>query len=235
MKIQKNLLEVFMSQNQENFNILTRLIKSVLQNEKKPIDLKKYVYHSVLISSTKTSLPYSKQEEEKIPEAFDHPIVLLLREITTSKYQEEVLKKLHGILDHEIDKECEEEEFEKFSEVARENARKVLDFIYNKFPQYTYDIYPTEDQEIAINCNPQKGKGVLVLCNSTGSLAYFATWDKENGMFRCNSNSMNDFLPHLNIAFERLVDHTTKEIVYLLNKNENNSFFIGPHFYEKTT
>ncbi len=203
-----------MSQSYMIFNILEMLIKSIRRNERKPIYFNKYVYYSVSSSSTKTSLPYSKQEEEK----------------------------LHDILDHEIDKECEEEEFEKFSEVARGNAKKVLDFIYNKFPQYAYDIYPTEDQEIAINCNPQKGKGVLVLCNSTGSLVCFTTWNKENGMFRCSS--MNDFLPHLNIAFERLVDHTTKEIVYLLNekesnkpttlfnKNENNSFCIGPYSYE---
>ena len=197
-----------MSQIYMIFNILEMLIKSIRRNERKPIYFNKYVYYSILNSSTKTSSPYNKQEEEKLQEVFDHPVVL--HEITTSKYQEEVLKKLHDILDHEIDKECEKEEFEKFSEVARENAKKVLDFIYNKFPQYAYDIYPTEDQEIAINCNPQKGKGVLVLCNSIGSLAYFATWDKENGMFRCSS--MNDFLLHLNIAFERLVDHTTKEI-----------------------
>lgn len=104
------------------------------------------------------------------------------------EYKDKVFKFLYKTLDN-LDIECEEEEFQKFSETARTNAKQILKFIYNKFPNYEYYIYPTEDREIAIDCNPQKGRGILVLCDSNGGIACFATFEGKNRRFRYSSIS----------------------------------------------
>lgn len=95
-------------------------------------------------------------------------------------------RNLHRTLDS-LDEACKEEGFEVFSEKAQENAQKVLNAVYERFPDYEYYIYPTEDREIAIDCNPQKGKGILILCDSNGSVAYFSTLDGKNSRFRCDN------------------------------------------------
>ena len=102
--------------------------------------------------------------------------------------QSEILKHLHNTLDH-LHEECEEEGFEKFSEIARTNAKQILNFIYTRFSSYDYDIYPTDNREIFITCNPQKKKRVSILCDSNGSVAYFLTWDGKNSRFRCDEIS----------------------------------------------
>ena len=99
-----------------------------------------------------------------------------------------ILKNLHETLDN-LDKECEEEDFEKFSETARDNAKNILNFIYTQFSHYDYDIYPSSNREIFITCNPQKGKGVSIVCDSNGSVAYFLTWDGKNSRFCCDEMS----------------------------------------------
>ena len=91
----------------------------------------------------------------------------------------DILKNLRN-----LHKECEEEGFQKFLEIARENAKQILNFIYSRFPNYNYHIYPTEDREVAINCTLQKGKGILVLCDSNGGIACFATFEGKNHRFR---------------------------------------------------
>ncbi|MYE07518.1 MAG: hypothetical protein F4X95_02030, partial [Oligoflexia bacterium] len=53
----------------------------------------------------------------------------------------EILKNLNETLDN-LHKECEEEGFESFSEIAEENAQKILNAVYKKFPNYEYYIYP---------------------------------------------------------------------------------------------
>ena len=106
------------------------------------------------------------------------------------EYKDKVFKFLYKTLDN-LDAECEEEKFQKFSETARKNAKQILRFIYSEFPKYEYYIYPTEDREIAIDCNPQKGKGILVLCDSNGGVACFATFEGKNRRFRYNS--IDDF------------------------------------------
>ena len=95
------------------------------------------------------------------------------------------LKNLHKILDS-AHKECEEEGFKVFSETARKNARQIVDSVCGKFPDCQYDIYPTEEREIAIDSHFKKGRGILMLCDSQGSLAYFATFDGKNSRFRCD-------------------------------------------------
>ncbi len=97
-----------------------------------------------------------------------------------------ILRNLNKNLDT-LHNECEEENFKKFSETAKENARKILNAVYGEFPQFDYDIYPTEDREVAIDCTPHKGQGCLILCDSNGSVAYFATLAGKNSRFRCDS------------------------------------------------
>ena len=106
------------------------------------------------------------------------------------EYKDKVFKFLYKTLDN-LDVECEEGEFQKFSETARKNAKQILRFIYGEFPKYEYYIYPTKDREIAIDCNPQKGKGILILCDSNGGVACFATFEGKNRRFRYNS--IDDF------------------------------------------
>ena len=97
-----------------------------------------------------------------------------------------ILENLYKILNN-LHEECKEENFQVFSEIARKNAKQILRFIYNEFPNYDYHIYPTEDREIKINCNPQKGKGISVLCDSGGGIACFATFEGKNRRFRYSS------------------------------------------------
>lgn len=102
------------------------------------------------------------------------------------EYKYKKFKLLYKTLDN-LYKECEEEGFQKFSETAEKNAKQILRFIYSEFPKYEYYIYPTEDREVAVDCNPQKGKGILTLCDSDGGVACFASFDGKNRRFRYDS------------------------------------------------
>ena len=97
-----------------------------------------------------------------------------------------ILNNLHETLDN-LHRECEEEGFEFFTETARKNARQIVNTIYEKFPEHEYYIYPTEDREIAIDCNPYKGKGILILCDSDDGIACFVTLEGRNHRFRYDS------------------------------------------------
>ena len=121
-----------------------------------------------------------------------------------------------------LDAECEEEKFQKFSETARKNAKQILSFIYSEFPKYEYHIYPTEDREIAIDCNPQKGKGILTLCDSNDGIACFAAFEGKNRRFRYNS--IDDFSYRLlRETFEEL-DIEKKHL--LVSPSSGDSFSI---------
>ena len=97
-----------------------------------------------------------------------------------------VFKNLYETLDN-LREECKEEGLQQFSKTAEKNAKEILKAVYKNFPDYEYYIYPTEDREIAIDCNPQKGKGILILCASNGSVAYFSTLEGKNSRFRCDN------------------------------------------------
>jgi len=90
-----------------------------------------------------------------------------------------------------LHKECEEEGYEVFSEIAKINAKDVLYYVCCKFPNNEYFIYPTEDREIAIDCNPVDKRGVLILCDSNGGIACFVTIDGKNS--RCRYDKYSDF------------------------------------------
>ncbi len=107
------------------------------------------------------------------------------------KNQSNILRNLHRIINH-LEEECKQEGFDTFSETARENTQQILNEVYVEFPDYDYDIYPTENQEIAIDLTPQPGRGILILCDSKGSVAYFSTLDGKNSHFRCDN--IEDFL-----------------------------------------
>ena len=134
--------------------------------------------------------------------------------------QSAILKHLHETLDH-LHRECEEEGFEKFSEIARTNAKKILNFIYTKFPNYNYDIYPTANREIFITCNPQKKKGISILCDSNGSVAYFLTWDGKNSRFRCDE--ISDEFYHLLIKVFTDFDRLSNNMVSVSSKDSEFS------------
>ena len=91
---------------------------------------------------------------------------------------------LYKILES-LHKECEEEEFEIFDEKARQNAQQILDFLCKKFPQHDFDIYPTENREIAICYTPCKGCSILIICDSNGSVAYFKILNGRKSRYRC--------------------------------------------------
>ena len=116
--------------------------------------------------------------------------------------QKTVLKKLHDTLDN-LHKECEEEDFPVFDEIARTNAKKILEFIYSEFPDKEYHIYPTEDRKIAICYNPQRGKRILMLCDSKGSIACFVIFKDKSWRFRHNSLEKL-FYKNLHEAFKEL-------------------------------
>ena len=112
------------------------------------------------------------------------------KQMEQALYFESKTKELQHSIDN-LHKECKEEGFEVFSNQAKNNAHTIIDFICEHFSQYHYDVYPTQDREIAIDCTPQKRRGVLILCDSDGGCAYFSTWDGQNTSFRCSS--MDDF------------------------------------------
>ena len=82
----------------------------------------------------------------------------------------------------DLHKECEEEGYEVFDEIARANAKKILDFLSKEIPDLDYYIYSTEDREIAIDYTQGEGsgKGLLILCASDGTITYFKTYNGTN-------------------------------------------------------
>ena len=99
-------------------------------------------------------------------------------------------RELNSVLE-DLYEECKEEGYEFFSDKAKENAFEMLDFVKNN-SKYNWSIYPTKDREIAINCTPEKGKGLLILCDSRGSIAYFKVFDGRNAGYNRSSN-IKDF------------------------------------------
>ena len=85
--------------------------------------------------------------------------------------------------------ECKEEGYEEFSEKALDTARSILQLLCHKFLDHEYSIYPTEDREIAIDYNPVDKKGILILCDSEGGIAFFAAINGENSRYRCDDYS----------------------------------------------
>lgn len=139
--------------------------------------------------------------------------------------QTETIKKLYSDLNN-LHKECEEEGLDPIDEKAIENAHIILEIVYTNFPNHEYHIYPTEDREVAIDCTPQKGRGVLILCDSMGGVAYFATLNGKNSRFRCDS--IDDFpSEQLLQAFKTMQSDQTKrsysDISCFCQKNTKNA------------
>ncbi len=113
---------------------------------------------------------------------------------------DKILKDLHEF--------CKKEGFELFSDKAKENAIQIIKFIKNHYPDYDWDIYATEDQEIAVDCTLEKG-GLLILCDSSGELAYFKTLNGKNSRYRCQD--INDFpFDQLKRELNSLEDYSLK-------------------------
>ena len=126
---------------------------------------------------------------------------------TNKDYFEKILENLH--------KECEEEGFKVFDEKARINAKQILDFLCENFPENDYDIYPTEDREIDICYTPYKGCSILIICDSDGSVAYFKILNERKSRYRCQD--IIDF------PFDQLHKEKEFEILKLSGENEETS------------
>ena len=174
--------------NFEDLHIMT----SIFQPETLSQNIKSYTFPEVQSKSHEINEPYNLYRPVSIDflkETQDfHP--LLDSEIAIKILNKKNTNLLHKTLDN-LHKECEEEDYEVFNELARINAKKVLDFLCKNFPEYDYDIYPTNEREIDIYCSPCKGHGILILCDSEGSVAYFKTSDGRNNRYRCQN--INDF------------------------------------------
>ena len=114
----------------------------------------------------------------------------------------EELKNLYQALDS-LHKDCEEEGFALFDEIARTNAKQILEFIYSEFPDKECHVYPTEDRKIAICYNPQRGKRILMLCDSKGSISCFVIFKDKSWRFRHNRIEKS-FYMNLHGAFKEL-------------------------------
>ena len=247
-----------MTQAQFDFSQLWRQPSDDLQN-KSILSYKKYdvkalhyngisidINHSILLSANQ---PLKLMKGNKFigdiihqlkePKLTSKDLILNnLHQILNNSHQ--TLDSLHKTLDH-LHEECAEEGFEVFSEVARNNARKVLDFLYNHFPQYEYDIYPTEDREVAIHCNPQKGRGGSILCDSEGDIAYFITIDGRNSRFRCNHLSEFPFKvlkkKFTELYSENVLNHqnySTTSLKSNLSLSSENPIATGTDIYDKS-
>lgn len=74
-----------------------------------------------------------------------------------------------------LDEESRDEGFEPCSEVAKENARRLL-LALSRRDRPSPAVYPTSDREVAIMFNASgDSNAVLVLCASNGEVACFAS------------------------------------------------------------
>ena len=129
---------------------------------------------------------------------------------------------LHELILDNLNKECEEEGYEVFDEIARTNAKKVLNFLCEKLPEYDYDIYPTDEREINIEFYSFKGR-ILILCDSEGSVAYFKHLNGKISRHRCQD--IIDFpFDQLYKEFESFRDPTEKNVLYNNNSSNIESF-----------
>ena len=132
----------------------------------------------------------------------------------------------------DLHKESQEEDLALFEEIARQNAKKVLDFLFKEISIFDYFIYPDDERAIAIDYSQLpagSGKGLLILCDSNGKFAYYKTYNHENESFQ--SEDFVDFCDRLKKDFESL-EHI-KEIqpcsssYNLENIKETASFILG--------
>ena len=148
-------------------------------------------------SQQKGFLPIIELQRDTIDDSnklFKNPFVLKDVLINGINIKDQIQKankdRFYKILEN-LHKECKEEGFEVFNEKARTNARQILDFLCENFPECDFDVYPTEDREIDIYYNPEKGRGILITCDSGSGIAYFKTLEEKDSRYRCQN--INDF------------------------------------------
>ncbi len=188
----------------EELNSMTNLFQSkVLSQNFEPYNLLKIQSKSYNVndpSYTYSSFIMNSKESFNI-------IDLLNKEEAQRLYN--TLESLH--------EECEEEGYEVFDEIARTNAKKVLDFLCKSFPEYDYDIYPTDGREINIEFYSFKGR-ILILCDSKGSVAYFKSLTGKINRYRCQD--IDDFpFDQLYQEFQSFKSH--KKETFLSSDNPN--------------
>ncbi len=86
-----------------------------------------------------------------------------------------------------LDEESRDEGFEPCSELAKDNARRLLLALSHE-DRPAPAIYPTSDREVAIMFNRAgDGNAVLILCASNGEVACFASIRGSNRRARYDS------------------------------------------------
>ena len=173
--------------------------------------------------------PYKLPKTQSTPYDISDPFFHSLKEPSNShflldsqkntviqKINEENTNRLYKTLDN-LHEECKEEGYEEFAPIAQINAKKILDFLCKHFPEYDYDIYPTDEREVNIEFYSFKGR-ILILCDSEGSVAYFKHLNGKTSRHRCQD--IIDFpFDQLYKEFEFFRDPTKKNVLYDNNSN----------------
>ena len=97
-----------------------------------------------------------------------------------------------------INNECTLEGYKKCSPLVQKNAKIILQAMYDASTDlfgYEFEVYPNEDGELAIDCTPSDGAGVLTLCSPDDSVACFQVRHGVKNRFRYR---MRDF-PYQNL------------------------------------
>ena len=89
-----------------------------------------------------------------------------------------------------IDEESREEGYKLCGDAVKANAKQVLQRIAQQYldDKLTFDIYPTEEQDIHIWCRPRLGYGLLTLCEPSGKVYCNLATRHTNERFCSNIN-----------------------------------------------
>ena len=94
-----------------------------------------------------------------------------------------------------VTRESEEEGYDPPSTVAIGNARRLLDKMYRIYPQ-RFEVYSTEDAEVAIDAQPSPEGCVTLLCDSDGDVLCLtdlpSRWNSKR--FPMNDRRLDEFI-----------------------------------------
>ena len=93
--------------------------------------------------------------------------------------------KSHQVM-QEVLEEAREEGYPKPSEIALKNAESILQSFWLLRPDLPYEIYPTGEGEVIVDCPAMKGYSVIVICLTDGSLGLLRNTpnNKDSESFR---------------------------------------------------
>jgi hypothetical protein len=89
----------------------------------------------------------------------------------------------------DVDDESREQGFEPCSAVAKGTATTVLTGLSRRFPRREWEVYPTQEREVAIEVRGPAARGLLILCDAQGGATCFVTIDGKNRRARYDDAS----------------------------------------------